>query len=344
MVGDIVAKKLIAYCGSVEAIFKASKKSLMGIPGVGAGIANSIVSQDVLSVAEDELCFMEKNNIQPIYYLDEAYSFRLKQCIDARVMLYMKGDVNLNAKRFLSVVGARNASDYGKSVTEQLIAELSSLKDLVVVSGLAYGIDVAANKACLKYNVPTIGVVAHGLDRLYPNAHLKVALQMMENGALMSDFISGTNPDRENFPKRNRIIAGLSDATLVVEARKQGGALITAGIANSYSRDVFSVPGRVGDLNSEGCNNLIRTNQAALVQNAKDICYLMRWDQEITKKIPKQPQLFIELTTDETEILEILSRKGKLQINLISGQDEYFENYAHFVSARNQGFSKASPW
>lgn len=320
MVGDIVAKKLIAYCGSVEAVFKASKKSLMGIPGVGAGIANSIVSQDVLSVAEDELCFMEKNNIQPIYYLDEAYSFRLKQCIDAPVMLYMKGDVNLNAKRFLSVVGARNASDYGKSVTEQLIAELSSLKDLVVVSGLAYGIDVAAHKACLKYNVPTIGVVAHGLDRLYPNAHLKVVLQMMENGALMSDFISGTNPDRENFPKRNRIIAGLSDATLVVEARKKGGALITAGIANSYSRDVFSVPGRVGDLNSEGCNNLIRTNQAALVQNAKDICYLMRWDQEITKKIPKQPQLFIELTTDETEILEILSRKGKLQINLISYQ------------------------
>ncbi len=322
MVGDVVAKKLIAYCGSAEAVFKASKKSLMAIPGVGTRIANSIVSQDVLLVAEGELRFMEKNNIQAIYYLDEAYSFRLKQCIDAPVMLYMKGDVNLNARRFLSIVGTRNASDYGKSVTEQLIAELSHLEGLVVVSGLAYGIDVTAHKVCLKHNIPTIGVVAHGLDRLYPNAHSKIALKMIENGALMSDFISGTNPDRENFPKRNRIIAGLSDATLVVEARKKGGALITAGIANSYARDVFSVPGRVGDLNSEGCNNLIRTNQAALVQNAKDICYLMRWDQEVTKKLPRQPQLFVELTKDETEILEILSLNDKLQINLISYQSK----------------------
>lgn len=319
-VGDVAAKKLIAYCGGAEAVFKESKKSLMLIPGIGARIASSIVSQDLLSAAEFELRFMEQNNIKPIYFLDEDYSFRLKQCVDAPIMLYVKGGVDLNTKRFLSVVGTRNATDYGKKITEDIIEQLSSLPDLVVVSGMAYGVDITAHRACLKYNIPTVGVLAHGLDRLYPSVHQKIANQMFEQGALLSDFTSGTNPDRENFPKRNRIIAGLSDATLVVEARKKGGALITADIANSYSRDVFAIPGRVGDLNSEGCNNLIRRNQAALVQSAKDICYLMGWDEETQKKATHQVELFIDLSKDEEEIMGILSSKEKLPIDLIAHQ------------------------
>lgn len=319
-VGDVAAKKLIAYCGGAEAVFKESKKSLMLIPGIGSAIASSIVSQDLLSAAEFELKFMEQNGVSPIYFMDEGYSFRLKQCVDAPIMMYLKGNVNLNAKRIISVVGTRKSSDYGKSMTDELIKGLSHLDDIVIVSGLAYGIDSAAHKACLKYGVPTIGVLAHGLDRIYPSVHHQMAKEMQENGALVSDFTSGTNPDRENFPKRNRIIAGLSDATVVVEARKKGGALITAGIANSYSRDVFAVPGRVGDENSEGCNNLIRRNQAALIQSASDICYLMGWDEDADKNINQQVELFIDLSREEEELLGILSSKEKVTIDLIAMQ------------------------
>ena len=182
---------------------------------------------------------------------------------------------HLNAKKIISVVGTRSASSYGKAITETIVKGLSHLEDLLLVSGLAYGIDVAAHKASLKYDIPTLGVLAHGIDRLYPSMHTLLSKQMQETGALLTECRGGTKPERENFPKRNRIIAGISDATLVVEARQKGGALITADIANSYNRDVFAVPGRVGDKNSEGCNQLIRRNQAALVQSASDICYLM---------------------------------------------------------------------
>ena len=319
-VGDVAAKKLIAYCGGAEAVFKESKKSLLLIPGIGPAIASSIVSQDLLSAAEFEIKFMEQNDIKPIYFMDQDYSFRLKQCGDAPIMLYIKGGVNLNTKKVISVVGTRRATEYGKQMTEKIIEGLSEFNDIVVVSGLAYGIDIATHKACLKYNVPTIAVLAHGLDRVYPQLHTQVATEMLNQGALLSDFMSGTKPDRENFPKRNRIIAGLSDATLVVEARKKGGALITADIANSYSRDLFAVPGRVGDDNSEGCNNLIRRNQAALIQSSSDICYLMRWDKDSEQNSSQQVSLFIDLNKDEQEILGILSSKDKLTLDLIGFQ------------------------
>jgi len=320
-VGDVAAKKLIAYCGSAEAVFKEPRKNLMMIPGIGAVMANSIVSQDLLSAAEFELRFMEQNRVKPVYFMDDDYPFRLKQCVDSPIVLYVKGAaVNLNSKRIISVVGTRKATDYGRQITENVVQGLSCLDDVLVVSGLAYGIDVAAHKACLKYNIPTLGVLAHGLDRIYPSMHDKISKEMQENGALVSDFISGTSPERENFPKRNRIIAGLSDATLVVEARKKGGALITADIANSYSRDVFAVPGRVGDENSEGCNNLIRRNQAALIQSTDDICYLMGWDAEPEKNDTKQVELFIDLNKEEEELIGILSSKEKLTIDLIAMQ------------------------
>jgi len=319
-VGDVAAKKLIAYCGGAEAVFKESRKSLMMIPGIGSVIANSIVSQDLLSAAEFEIRFMEQNEVKPVYFMDDDYPFRLKQCADGPIMLYRRGDVNLNAKRIISIVGTRKVTDYGKKITEEIVEGLSGLEDVLVVSGLAYGVDVMAHKACLKYGVPTVGVLAHGLDRIYPPIHYQISKEMEENGALVCDFTSGTNPDRENFPKRNRIIAGLSDATLVVEARKKGGALITADIANSYSRDVFAIPGRVGDINSEGCNNLIRRNQAALVQSANDICYLMSWDSESLKNSSQQVELFVNLNKDEEEVMGILSTKEKVALDLIAIQ------------------------
>ena len=320
-VGDVIAKKLIAYCGSAEAVFKEPRKNLMMIPGIGSALANVIRSKDLLSTAEFELRFMEHNAVKPIYFLDNDYPFRLKQCVDAPILLYKKGsDVNLNEKKIISIVGTRRASGYGLQITAQMVKDLSGLDNVLVVSGLAYGIDIAAHKASLKYNIPTLGVMAHGLDRIYPSVHAKVSNDMQDQGALISDFISGTPPERENFPKRNRIIAGLSDATLVVEARKKGGALITADIANSYSRDVFAVPGRVGDENSEGCNQLIRRNQAALVQSAEDVCYLMGWDADSQKKDTKQVELFVDLNKDEEALLGVLGSKEKFSIDLIAIQ------------------------
>jgi len=319
-VGDVSAKKLIAYCGGAEAVFKESKKNLLLIPGIGSVIANSIVSQDLLSAAEFEMTFMDQNNIKPIYFLDDDYSFRLKQCGDAPILLYTQGTIDLNAKKIISIVGTRRATDYGKHSTEGIIEGLSDFDDVLVVSGLAYGIDIAAHKACLKYNVPTLAVLAHGLDRIYPQLHSQVSKEIQKQGGLLSDFMSGTPPNRENFPKRNRIIAGLADATLVVEARKKGGALITADIANSYSRDVFAVPGRVGDVNSEGCNNLIRRNQAALVQSSADIGYLMNWDKEVPKNESKQGSLFLDLDRDEQEVMGILASKEKLNMDMIALQ------------------------
>lgn len=320
-VGDVIAKKLIAYCGSAEAVFKEPRKNLMMIPGIGSALANVIRSKDLLSTAEFELRFMEHNAVKPIYFLDNDYPFRLKQCVDAPILLYKKGsDVNLNEKKIISIVGTRRASGYGLRITAQMVKDLSGLDNVLVVSGLAYGIDIAAHKASLKHNIPTLGVMAHGLDRIYPSVHAKVSNDMQDQGALISDFISGTPPERENFPKRNRIIAGLSDATLVVEARKKGGALITADIANSYSRDVFAVPGRVGDENSEGCNQLIRRNQAALVQSAEDVCYLMGWDADSQKKDTKQVELFVDLNKDEEALLGVLGSKEKFSIDLIAIQ------------------------
>lgn len=316
-VGDVLAKKLIAYCGGVEAVFKESKKSLLSIPGIGTVVANSILSQKVLSSAALEIRFMRKHNIDPIFFLDDNYSFRLKQCADAPIMLYTKGNVNLNAKKVISIVGTRNATSYGKQSTEKIIEGLSQLEDVIVVSGLAYGIDIAAHKACLKYNVPTLAVLAHGLDRVYPKIHTRVFNDIQATGGLISEFTGGTKPAKENFPKRNRIIAGLADATVVVEARKKGGALITAGIANSYSRDVFALPGRVGDENSEGCNNLIRTNQAALIQSSNDICYLMNWDKKVLKNQNQQTSLFLDLNKEEQLVFGVVYKSDRISLDRI---------------------------
>ena len=319
-IGDVTAKKLIAYCGSSEQVFKEKKSALEKIPGIGGVNAQKIITHktEALATAAEELLFIKKNNIVPLFYLNDNYPKRLLHCEDGPILIYTKGNVDYNNPKVISIVGTRKATDYGKDFCEKIVQELVPHQPLIV-SGLAYGIDVCSHKAALKNKLPTVGVLAHGLDRLYPQQHNSVAKQMIENGGLLTDYKSGTNPDRENFPKRNRIVAGLSDLTIVIESSKKGGSLITAYIANDYNRDVFALPGRLNDSQSEGCNNLIKSHKAALIQSAKDIEYIMGW--EATKKVKKnQTQLFVELTPEQKTIAAIISKQEKIGIDDLSLQ------------------------
>ena len=315
-VGDIVGKKLIAYCGSIEAVFKEKKKLLLKIPGIGKSTVNSIINQNILERAEEEIRFIEKYKIDTLFYLDDKYPYRLKQCEDSPMLLFYKGTADLNAPKIISIVGTRKASEYGKEICSSLIEGLIE-QNILIVSGLAYGIDTCAHKTSLESNLKTVGVLAHGLDKVYPQLNKSLAEKMLNNGGLLTEFLSKTTPDRENFPKRNRIIAGLSDAVIVIESAIRGGALITADIANSYNRDVFAVPGRLYDKYSQGCNNLIKTNRAALVQSAEDIKYIMGWE-IMKKKTKKQQRLFIKLSPEEETIVNILKEKQELGIDKIS--------------------------
>jgi len=315
-IGDITAKKLIAYCGGVEAVFSEKKVHLEKIPGIGVATAKLITAADVFERAEEEIKFIEKHKIKTYFFTEKEYPNRLKNCDDSPVLLYTKGEYDFNSGKMLSVVGTRKASDYGKEICEKIIDELTPL-DVTIVSGLAYGIDICAHKAALKNNLKTIAVLGHGLNIMYPSAHRDTAKKIIENGALITDYHSKTEFFPENFPKRNRIIAGITDAVLVVESTNKGGSLITAEIANSYSRDVFAIPGRVKDKYSEGCNWLISRNKAALVTSAKEIAYMMGWETKTEKKKTIQKQLFIELTDDEKTLAAILSEKGQAHIDVI---------------------------
>ena len=312
-VGDINGRKLISYCGGVEAVFKENRGALLKIPGIGSATVNSIKSQSVLKRAEEEIAFIKKHDISPLFYLDKSYPRRLGHCADAPMMVYYKGSADLNSVRVVSIVGTRRATEYGRQVCNKIVDELAAI-NVIVVSGLAFGIDTCAHKSALKNDINTVGVLAHGLDRLYPAANRKLAKEMTKQGGLLTEFMSNTNPDRENFPKRNRVVAGLSDAVIVIESAARGGALITAGIANSYNRDVFAVPGNLRDKYSEGCNMLIKTNRAALIQSAADVILMMQWQPE-SKKPSKQRKLFVELSADEEKIVELLKEKGDAHID-----------------------------
>lgn len=316
-VGDVLGKKLVAYCGGVEAVFKQNKKALEKVPGIGQKLVNAILSQTVLQRAEEEITFIEKNNITPLFYLDKKYPSRLKNCVDSPIMLYLKGNADFNVPKIISIVGTRKATEYGKEICEKIVKDLKS-QDVLVVSGLAYGIDTCAHKASLDNNLKTVAVLGHGLDRIYPYLNTSLSNKIMDHGGLLSEFMSKTKPDRENFPKRNRIIAGIADGTLVVEAARKGGALITAEIANSYNRDVFSIPGRIGDTWSEGCNHLIKTNKAHLVQSAGDISYIMGWQRANEVKPKIQRELFIELAPEEEKITDVLRMEDSMGIDDIS--------------------------
>jgi DNA processing protein len=319
-VGDITAKKLIAYCGSAKQVFEEKKRVLEKIPGIGGVNAQKIIQGKIeaLALAEEEIGFIEKDGVQPLFYLDDNYPKRLLHCEDGPILLYSKGKIDFNNQKVISIVGTRKATDYGKDFCEKIVKELVPHNPLIV-SGLAYGIDIYSHKAAIKYNLQTAAVLAHGLDRIYPSQHTSVAKQMIENGGLVSDYKSGTNPDRENFPKRNRIVAGLSDLTIVIESSKKGGSLITAHIANDYNRDVFALPGRLNDSQSEGCNNLIKSHKAALIQSVKDIEYIMGWEAD-KKARTNQKQLFIELSEEEKVLTQLLSIQEKLAIDDLSLQ------------------------
>lgn len=313
-IGDILAKKLIAYCGSAEQVFREKRSTLEKIPGIGSFYAQAVLNQSVFDRAEEEIQFISDNAIQPIFWQDTAYPKRLMYCEDSPIMLYFKGKTNLNTEKIISIVGTRDATSYGKTICEELIRNLAAHR-VLVISGLAYGIDTCAHRAAMDQHLSTVCVLAHGLDKIYPASNTAIANRMLESGGWLSDFTSKTKPDRENFPRRNRIVAGISDATIVIESKAKGGSLITAEIANSYNRDVFAFPGRVDDLCSVGCNNLIRQHKAALIQSAAELIYLMGWEKEAAVKTTVQKQLFIELKPNEEIIVNLLKEKKQLPID-----------------------------
>jgi len=316
-IGDITAKKLIQHCGSPEAIFKEKESVLQSINGIGSFISNSIKNSTLLTAAEKELNYLQKNNINHWYFQEEDYPERLKNCIDGPILLFHSGNINLKKQKIISIVGTRNITNYGKHLCEKLVENLSVLNP-VIVSGFAYGTDITAHKAAIKNNLQTIGCLAHGLNQIYPKIHKKHMHLVEENGGFVTEFWSTSNPDRENFVKRNRVIAGLSEATIVIESAEKGGSLITADIANSYNREVFALPGRPEDKLSTGCNNLIKLQRAQLVTSAADIIYMLNWQTENTKKKVIQPQLFIQLNETEEKIITFLKGKDKVDLDTIS--------------------------
>jgi DNA processing protein len=316
-IGDINARRLVSYFGCVEAIFHEPYRNLIKIPGIGSGIAAYISEKSYLKIAEKEAEYVIKHNIKTFFYLDNDYPFRLRQCDDSPVVFYFKGNCDLNPNKILSIVGTRNATAHGKEQCEKIITDLAiSHPDLIIISGLAYGIDITAHRAALSNGLQTIGVLGHGFKTIYPSIHRPVAKSILSNGGLLTDFMSDTLPERNNFLKRNRIIAGLSDATIVVESGIKGGALITADMAGSYNRDVFAFPGRPDDQWSAGCNSLIKSNKAALIESASDIEYFLNWEPEKSKP-PVQKTLFSDLSEPEQKIYEHIMKEGELTIDHI---------------------------
>ena len=313
-IGDIMAKKLISYCGGVEAVFTEKKAALLKIPNVGETLADSVINNSVLSRAEKEVEFINRHNIGYAFYLDDNYPSRLKNCLDSPVIFFYKGNVDFEHPKMISIVGTRQATQYGKDTCFRIVEELYKRNhNPVIVSGLAYGIDICAHKAAFRNELPTIAVLAHGLSQIYPSAHASAASTMIKRGAVVTEFLSDAPIERNNFIRRNRIIAGLSDLTIVIESNVRGGALITADIANSYNRDVFACPGRLTDEYSSGCNKLIKTNKANLLQSVADIEYIMGWDDQPQQ--PVQRELFPELSPEDEKIIQILKEKGQCSID-----------------------------
>jgi DNA processing protein len=306
-VGHITAKNLLAHFGDAESIFKASKADLMQVTGVGLATATQLLETEALRDAGNQLKFLEKHKIQVLFFTDHSYPRRLRDCPDAPILLYYKGTADLNHPRIVSIVGTRRATEYGKMLCRQL-AETLRPYNVLIVSGLAYGIDVAAHKESLANEIQTIGVLGHGLDRIYPHLHKGIAHKMLQQGGLLTEFPLDTIPDKENFPKRNRIIAGISDVTVVVEATSKGGALITADIAGSYNRDVFAFPGRTTDEYSQGCNFLIKTNRAGLLNHARDLVYYLGWEDTLVKPLSNQLKLPVGLSAEELSIVQVLQQ------------------------------------
>lgn len=315
-IGVVTGKSLISYCGGAEAVFREKKAKLLKIPGIGEQAVQAVLNFTDFDRAQEEVAFIEENHIQPLFYTDKAYPQRLLQCYDSPLMLYYKGNTDLNTSKILAMVGTRKATEYGKDMCAKIVEGFKNT-DVLIVSGLAYGIDTYSHKAALDNNLNTVGVLGHGLDRVYPATNKPLSEKMLQSGGLLTTYMKNTNPDRENFPQRNRIVAGISDAVLVVEAAAKGGALLTAEYAIEYNRDVFAVPARLTDMQSEGCNRLIKINKAALVQDAEDIKYIMNWQSDVKPTGQVIKDLFSSLSAEHQIIFDILHEKGEADIDLL---------------------------
>ncbi len=314
--GDTTAKKLIRHFGKAALVFKEKNSSLLKINGIGKTKLRELNNAEHLKKAEEEIKFIEDHGIHVHYFLDKDYPEKLKHCIDAPVLLFSKGNIRLKDRKIISIVGTRQITSHGASFCEKFIEEIAPL-DPVIVSGFAYGVDITAQRTANKFGLQTIGCLAHGFDQIYPKVHKRYVRQIEENGGFFTDFWSSDNFDRNNFLKRNRIIAGLSEATIVIESAEKGGSLVTADIANSYDREVFAVPGRPDDKYSKGCNNLIKSQEAHVLTSAADLIYILNWELE-TKEKQIQKQLFIELEEDEKKLYQFLQLKGKTELDTIA--------------------------
>ena len=316
-VGDITAKKLISHCGSAEAVFKEKKRNLAKIDGIGTAVLTELFDSYHHEEAEKELKFILDNDITCLYFTDNDYPDKLKHCIDGPILLFKSGNIDLKQQRIISIVGTRKITTNGIAFCKKLVESLVPF-DPVIVSGFAYGTDITAQKEALKHNLQTLGCLAHGLNQVYPKVHKKYVAEVERHGGFLTEFWSTSNPDRENFLKRNRIIAGLSDATIVIESAEKGGSLVTADIANSYNREVFAVPGRTTDSQSVGCNNLIKYQKAHLLSNPLDVAFMLNWKLEDEVKPAIQKQLFVELDDDEKVIYNYLKQNDKQLLDIIA--------------------------
>ena len=320
-IGDIMAKKLLTHCGNPEAIFKVKSHQIAGIDGIGSVLLRNLKDKTVFEKANKELEFIKSNAINVSFFQDESYPDRLKHCIDSPVLIFTSGTINLKNKKLISIVGTRQITSYGMEFCKKFIEDLAPL-DPVIVSGFAYGVDIVAHQLAMDNNLQTIGVLAHGLNQIYPKTHKKYIARMEENGGFITEFWSSSNPDKEKFVRRNRIVAGMTEATIVIESADKGGSLITANLANDYNRDVFAVPGRVTDKYSQGCNDLIKTQKANVLTSAADLVYVLNWDIEKKSK-PVQKQLFVELELDEQKIYDFLLKNGKELLDVIALQCDF---------------------
>ncbi|MBQ0735279.1 DNA-processing protein DprA [Aquimarina celericrescens] len=317
--GDNSIKKLIREVGSAEEVLAEKPSNLLKIDGIGAIKIKDLHNPGHCKAAENELEFITENKINYWVYDQPDYPEKLKHCIDGPVVLFGRGNINLLNKKIVSIVGTRKVTSYGVRFCEELIEAIAPI-DPVIVSGFAYGVDITAQRAAVQHNLQTIGCLAHGLNQIYPKAHQKYVSQIEENGGFFTDFWSTDTFDRKNFLGRNRIIAGLSEATVVIESADKGGSLVTADIANSYNREVFAVPGRANDVLSKGCNMLIKTQRAHMLTNAVDLIYMLNWELEEKEKPTVQKKLFVELEGDEKKIYTFLNNNGKELLDVIALQ------------------------
>jgi DNA processing protein len=321
-IGPVLARNLVSYCGSPKAVFQTKKRQLERIPGIGSERAGMILRSDALQLAENEVRFMKRYGIQPLFFTGKDYPKRLRQCDDAPIVLFYKGNADLNPRRSLAIVGTRRISPYGKEILQEFMDVLCGY-DVTIISGLAYGVDIVAHKEALRLGMPTVGVTAHGLDRLYPSIHRPVAERMLENGGILTEYPSGTTPDRDNFPARNRIVAGITDATVIIESAVKGGALITAEFANDYNREVFAFPGRINDAYSKGCNQLIKANKAMLIESAEHLIEAMNWNADVSpSRTLKQLDIFIDLSPLQERIVRCLSGSGWKHLDEIAWESK----------------------